>query len=267
MTADGTLANPEAVNWRDSLRRGAFEEALGRTRALELIGRGEPEAKLALERVVQLIQALRAKEYASAKRTSLEGFAGILGLETDGIPGALAALERADKASRGDLGTAIVALHEAREHQLTRAEAENQLGVLAALGGESDRARAHFEAALVTDPRHYRAITNLGNLDLEAGEVMVAEKRYREALSINADYATAHNNLAAALRRQGKRSESVAALKRAQRLAMKAYSKPPFSADGSGPAIPNLSSLWANPRVRTVLVVVVVVAVYLILRR
>jgi tetratricopeptide (TPR) repeat protein len=267
VTTDAPLTNPEAVNWRDSLQRGAFEEALGRTRALELIGRGEPEAKLALERVVDLIQALRAKEYAGAKRTSLDGITDILGFRTDGIPEAISALERAEKASGHDLEAAEIALHEARAHQLTRAEAENQLGVLAALGGESARARTHFEAALMADARHYRAITNLGNLDLEAGEVALAESRYREALNINAEYATAHNNLAAALRRQGKRSASVAALKRSQKLAMKAYSKPPPNADGSIPAIPTVSSLWANPRVRTVVVVVAVIAAYLIFRR
>jgi tetratricopeptide (TPR) repeat protein len=256
VTADAPLANPEAVNWRDSLQRGAFEEALGRTRALELIGRGEPEAKLALERVVELIQALRAKEYANAKRVSLGGINEILNLETNGIPEAISALERAE-----------IALHEAREHRLICAEAENQLGVLAALGGESKRARTHFEAALMADARHYRAITNLGNLNLEAGEVTVAESRYREALNINPDYATAHNNLAAALRKQGKRSASVAALKRSQRLAMKAFSKPPSNPDGSVPAVPTISSLWANPRVRTIVIVVLVVVVYIMFRR
>lgn len=267
MSAEGTLANPEAVNWRDSLRRGAFEEALGRTRALELINQAEPEARSALERVVQLIQALRAKDYASAKSVRLDGISGTLGLETGGIPGALDALERAEKAMRNDLESTVTALHEAAAHALIRAEAQNQLGVLAALGGESDRARTHFAAALVADARHYRAITNLGNLDLEIGELKLAEARYREALTINPEYATAHNNLAAALRRQGKRSESVAALKRSQRLAMKSYARAPSRSDGSGPAIPSLSSLWADQRVRTALIVVAVIAVYLILRR
>lgn len=261
------LANPEAVNWRDSLRRGAYEEALGRTKALELIGRGEPEARSALERVVQLTQALRAKEYAGAKGVQLDGFSEILGLQADGIPNALDALERAERAMRGNLETAVAALHEARAHPLIRAEAENQLGVLAALGGEPDQARAHFLSALDFDARHYRAITNLGNLDLEAGELSLAEGRYRQALGINPEYATAHNNLAAALRRQGKRSESVAALKRSQRLAMKSFSRSPSRADGSGPALPKLSSLWADQRIRTGLIVVAVIAVYLILRR
>ena len=261
------LANPEAVNWRDSLRRGAYEEALGRTRALELIGRAEPDARSALERVVQLVQALRAKEYASARSVRLDGFSDILSLESDGIPGALEALERAEKAMRSNLEMAVGALQEASAHPITRAEAENQLGVLAALGGEPERAREHFKAALEADARHYRAITNLGNLDLEAGELIVAEGRYREALVINPEYATAHNNLAAALRKQGKRSESVAALKRSQKLAMKSFSKPAPRADGSGPAVPNLSSLWADQRVRTGLIVVAVIAAYLILRR
>jgi tetratricopeptide (TPR) repeat protein len=267
VTADAPLANPEAVNWRDSLGRGAFEEALGRTQALELIGRGEPEAKQALERVVELIQALRAKAYADARRVSLEGINEVLSLEVNGIPEAIAALERAEKASRSDLETAETALHEARAQPLTRAEAENQLGVLAALAGDSSRAQTHFEAALLADPRHYRAITNLGNLSLEAGEVTVAEARYREALTINPDYPTAHNNLAAALRKQGKRSASVAALKRSQRLAMKAFSKPPSNPDGSVPTVPTISSLWANPRVRTVVIVVLFIAVYILFRR
>ncbi|HWG85930.1 MAG TPA: tetratricopeptide repeat protein, partial [Deinococcales bacterium] len=78
-----------------------------------------------------------------------------------------------------------------------------------------------FERALAHDARHYRAIANLGNLELEGGNPAAAVERYREAIRINPDYSTAHHNLAAALRRQGKIAASVTSLKRAQKLSVK----------------------------------------------
>ena len=95
------------------------------------------------------------------------------------------------------------------------------LGVLHALRGEPEAARAVFEEALLSDPGHYRAVTNIGNLELEAGQPALAEARYREVLRLNPDYDGAYHNLGVALRRQGKVHESVGAIRRAQRLSMK----------------------------------------------
>ncbi|MDL2345974.1 tetratricopeptide repeat protein, partial [Deinococcus sp. MIMF12] len=106
-------------------------------------------------------------------------------------------------------------------HPLTRPEALNALGVLHALREEGQEAREQFGAALTHDPGHYRAGTNLGNLDLEEGRLAEAEARYREVIRVQPDYDGAHHNLGVALRRQGRLAESVASIRRAQRLGLK----------------------------------------------
>lgn len=110
------------------------------------------------------------------------------------------------------------ALAGAQGHPLTRAEAWNLLGVLAAETGETALAADAFARALAADPGHYRALTNRAGLATERGEDAAAEADLRRALELNADHHAAWQNLAVILRRQGKRSEAVQALKRAQRL-------------------------------------------------
>ena len=269
MTPESATTNPNSpINWQDSLSRGAFEEALSRLKALDLIGQGQPEARGALERLVGLLEALRAKEYAVARKISLEGISGVLGVDTMGVASALESLEQAERLMRTNAAEAMNALNQAREHPLTRAEAENQLGVLTVLNGQSEKGRSHFMASLAADSRHYRAITNLGNLELEDGKPDVAEARYREALQLNSEYSTAYNNLAAALRRQGKRSESVAALKRSQRLAMRAATRPsPLSGEPATQNSRRWADLWDNQYFRIGFIVVSAIILYIIFRR
>lgn len=104
------------------------------------------------------------------------------------------------------------------DHPATRPEALNHLGVLNALLGNIDTARTLFEEILNIDPKHHRARTNLGNLFLEEGDFATAEQHYRAALALQPDYATAHNNLSAALKKQKKIGAAVKALKKSHRL-------------------------------------------------
>lgn len=113
---------------------------------------------------------------------------------------------------------AEAALTGALAHPLTRAEALNLLGVLAAETGDAGRAAQVFAQALAADPGHYRALTNRAGLAAERGDDASAEADLRRALELNPDHHAAHQNLAVVLRRQGKRGEAVRALRRAQRL-------------------------------------------------
>lgn len=262
---------PEAANWRSSLERHQFEEALARLKALSLVGQGESEHQDALERLVMFFESLRAKNYLAAGRVNRLGWSA-LQVQVLGLDEMLTALTSAEESWRNGDERVRTALQPALEHPLTRAEASNQLGVLEAVCEKPDLARTHFQAALASDPRHYRAITNLGNLELESGNLQTAEMRYREALKLNPEYSVAYNNLAAVLKRQGKRGEAVDMLKKSQRMSMKEIrGQNRKGVLNAGNAAPNLQTraaeMWANTTIRTVIVVVLIVVAYQIFKR
>jgi tetratricopeptide (TPR) repeat protein len=262
---------PEAADWRSSLERQQYEEALARLKALSLVGQGDTEHQDALERLVMFFESLRAKNYLGAKRINRSGWSA-LDVPVMGLDENLDALITAEESWRNGDERVRAALQPALEHPLTRAEANNQLGVLEAVCEKPDLARSHFQAALATDPRHYRAITNLGNLELEIDNLQTAEMRYREALKLNPEYSVAYNNLAAVLKRQGKRGEAVDMLKKSQRMSLKEIRQQNRKGvSNSSNAAPDLqtrvSELWANTTVRTVIVVVLIVVAYQILKR
>lgn len=101
-------------------------------------------------------------------------------------------------------------------HPLLDAETDTLRGTLRVLNNDVEAAHTLFEAALAHDPRHYRALTNLGNLALEAGNTDEAVEHYEAALKLNEDFANAHHNLGVAYRRQGKLNKSVRSLRKAQ---------------------------------------------------
>ena len=264
-------AIPQAANWRDSLMRQQYEEALARLKALSLVGQGDKNTEEELERLVAFLECLRAKNYLGAKRMNRSGWSA-LDVPVLGLDEMLDALITAEDSWRNGDVRVRVALQPALDHPLTRAEAHNQLGVLEAVCEHPDLARQHFQAALASDTRHHRAITNLGNLELEAGNLQTAEMRYREALKLNPEYSVAYNNLAAVLKRQGKRGEAVDMLKKSQRMSLKeirGQSKGTASTSsnplGTGLGA-QLAKLWANTTTRTIIVVVAIVVVYKIIK-
>ena len=101
------------------------------------------------------------------------------------------------------------------------AEVSMLLGTAHVYLGDEEAARPHFEDALAVDPKHYRALTNLGNLALERGEVDAAIELYEQALAVNEEFPNAHHNLGVAYRRKGQVGKSVKHLRRAQRLAQR----------------------------------------------
>lgn len=252
---------PQQIDWQGDLERREFEKALGKLRALAVVGRAEPDAESAVTRVVDALEAIRAKNYAGALKTSFEGWES-LGLEVSGVKPAITALQAADANWRNAQTAMRASLEAAKTCWLTRSEAENNLGVLEALSENVTAARTHFQAALAADSRHYRALTNLGNLELEAGNLEQAEILYKQVIAIQPEYSVVYNNLAAAMRKRGKRHESVEYLKKSQRLHMRELRG---QTKGTAVGVPQgnqLSKFFANPVARWGLAIAVIYVVW-----
>ena len=76
-----------------------------------------------------------------------------------------------------------------------------------------------FCAALAQDERCAPALVNLGNMLLEGGHALDAIDYYDAAIRADETYPAAYRNLGIALRRVGRRAESVRALRSADRIA------------------------------------------------
>ncbi|MFC4425389.1 tetratricopeptide repeat protein [Deinococcus navajonensis] len=211
------------------LRNGQWTQAIELARRERL----DVDVQDALEVLPAFQDHVRARRYPGARlalgayRTALgrapvtspERAAVEYAVSPDDLEAALAALDGLQQES--DERALAAGLAPALAHPLTRAEALNMQGVLAAMLGNAAGSRALLEEALQADPKHYRALTNLGNLDLEAGNAAQAEQHYRQVIALNPDYDGGHHNLGVALRRQGRIGESVAAIRRGQRLSVK----------------------------------------------
>ncbi len=214
----------DTLPWTASLQAGEF----GQARARAARDGADPLLLAALEDLDALSGAIRARSYAQARRLLVryQDTARETPLadhfDPSGLDAAMGALEANEGPARP---TEVAQLREqlapAFAHPLTQAEALNALGVLHALREEHADARAAFGEALTRDPQHYRALTNLGNLLLEDGDLDGAEAAYRRALELNRDYPGAHHNLAVVLRKRRRVGESIRALKTSQRLAMR----------------------------------------------
>jgi len=107
---------------------------------------------------------------------------------------------------------------------LVAAEAEDKAFLLNKRGvarvGLQQRELAYddFVAALDCNARHAPALTNLGNLLLERGEIDAAIARYEAAAAADPEYAVAYLNLGAAYKRANRFPEAVRAMRHAHRL-------------------------------------------------
>jgi len=128
---------------------------------------------------------------------------------------ALDALERGDFAGAEEALTALLEGEDAAER---RAFILNKRGV-ARIGLERRKqAAADFTAALDARPAYAPALTNLGNLSLDAGDAAAAIARYEAAIAADPQYAIAHLNLGVAYKRAGRIADGVRAWRTAQRL-------------------------------------------------
>ena len=109
----------------------------------------------------------------------------------------------------------------AAEHELFLAEIANVRGTASIFDNELERARAEFRRALEIDPKHYRALTNMGNAALEDGNFDEAIEYYQQAINLNGDFPNAHHNLGVAWRKKGNIAKSIASLKAGQKAQQK----------------------------------------------
>jgi len=98
------------------------------------------------------------------------------------------------------------------------AAARNKRAIVAIRRGDRALAVDELVLALEADPRSPAAITTLGNLLLESGDVDEAVLHYEYAILIDDAYAPAYHNLGVALHRRGRRGEAVRMLRKATRL-------------------------------------------------
>jgi tetratricopeptide (TPR) repeat protein len=132
-------------------------------------------------------------------------------------PRALAAwnLERGRANEAEPLFTALLA--EASDPR-ERAWLHNKRGVARARLQRRDEASADFRTALEAVAAYAPALTNLGNMYLESGDLDEAIAHYEAAIRADEEYPPAHHNLGVAYRRLGRIGDSVRELRKAQRL-------------------------------------------------
>lgn len=201
--------------WRDELARGRFGAA---HRAFTFSREDAPEVGRALAGLTEVESLVRDKAWGRAVKRfgRIEDRPAIVSwslLEED-----LARLQRSGEALDRRRPDDALAELEGLKSGLFDAEAETQRGTALIYDDRLEEAAGCFERALDIDPRHFRALTNLGNVALEEGRVDDAIAAYERALKLNDSFANAHHNLAVAHRRKGDLGKSVRSLRRAQRL-------------------------------------------------
>lgn len=213
---DPIIEMARAGDWRSLLAIGRFGLA---EQTYRLTGGDDLDLRSTLSGLAEVEGSVRSKSLARAQRRLGEVVrtpADLLdwaGLEAD-----LATLVEATKAvDQREAETAREALARLRT-ELFLAEREALLGTISVYEQDLGAAHAHLAAALAVDPNHVRALTNRGNLKLEAGEVDGAIEDYQRAIKLDDSFANAHHNLGVAYRRKGQVGKSVSSLRRAQRL-------------------------------------------------
>lgn len=249
------LATARAGDWRGLAALGRFGLAHQTLRIATIAGQPRGDEVDALDALAEVEVAVRSKapRRAIARLAKLDERPSDL-VDWTALEADLVALVDVNAAvDRREASEAREALASVRSEYFA-AERDAQYGTVAVLEGELDRARAHLEAALVRDPNHVRALTNRGNLKLEAGELDAAIVDYERAIKLDDDFANAHHNLGVAYRRKGQVGRSVASLRRAQRASAKRDAAEARTAvAGTGAA----ARRWLRPTLLVVAVVAV----------
>ena len=205
-----------ASSWQDLLNEGRVADALSAYYAGD-------EDNLAiggmLKDLLNVQRNLREKAWRKAK--DLSKTIALSSLNKQSMVEEIDRLQEASDALNKRKPEDALALLDDVYTSLLKGEANTLRGTAFIYLNDPERARASFDAALAIDPKHYRAITNLGNLALEAGEVDSAIASYERALAINEGFSNAHHNLGVALRKKGQITKSVRSLKKAQGAAQR----------------------------------------------
>lgn len=203
--------------WQQALEQGNPSEALNLYRTTDgsdETTEGVLESFVKIQTFLREKNPAKAREVLSKQTTTLEWLEEI----KNDLKVQLTTLEEATKAlDKHDPDTALDRLNTITS-PLLLAEAETLRGTALIYHNDTVGAKAAFERAVSRDPNHYRAITNLGNLALEANNLDEAILKYEHALKLNENFANAHHNLAVAYRKKGMVSKSVSELKKAQRV-------------------------------------------------
>jgi Flp pilus assembly protein TadD len=118
----------------------------------------------------------------------------------------------------GRLEAALQAYQSILEHDSNHAWAHSRIGAIMAQWDRVDEAEAALRKAIELDPKLAQAHSNLGNIFYVRGEYEAALQKYQDAVALNPENPIFHQNLHAALKKLGRLSEAVAALKQAHRL-------------------------------------------------
>ncbi len=177
----------------------------------------DPDMLTLLRRVDEVLERLREKRYPQAVKLA-SALGPVSGFEPGPFRQGVAVLEKSGAhLGRGEAEAALALLGQPVT-PLLAAEHETQRGTAYVFLGETGRAETAFKHAAELDPKHYRALTNLGNLLLEEGRTDEAIALYERAIRLNESFPNAHHNLGVAYRRKGQVSKSVASIRRAQKV-------------------------------------------------
>jgi tetratricopeptide (TPR) repeat protein len=209
------MDNPQPT-WQEALNNGNASEALKLYRVND---NSDELTENTLELFVDVQELLREKNSTKAKQkleqhTQTPDWADQL---LNKLPPQLATLEAATKSLDKHEPDKTLEFLQTVTVPLLLAEKETLRGTALIYHNDTAHSKLAFEKALSIDAQHYRALTNLGNLALEAGNIDEAIICYEKALKLKEDFANAHHNLAVAYRKKGQVSKSVSALKKAQR--------------------------------------------------
>ncbi len=207
-------ADAPVLTWQEHLVQGDIDSAQAvAVRDPQL----DPGVRHGLEDLAGLMALLRSKSFNRAKRhlDSIEDrFAGF---DWEALTAQFDALREASGHLDERQPDEALERLQSVDLPIYQAEVRNMRGTAFIFTGDTEAARAEFEATLELDPRHYRALTNMGNAALEAGDHDAAIALYERAIALNADFPNAHHNLGVAWRKKGNISRSIRSLKAGQR--------------------------------------------------
>jgi tetratricopeptide (TPR) repeat protein len=199
-------------DWQDLLKQRHVEEAL---RAYRQEGSDEETVSF-LESLAHIQDLLREKNALQAQKVLTQTIPEWAKSLVSELEPQLSTISQAQKdLDRHEAEKTLGAL--SSFHPLLMGEAETLRGTALIYQNDLSAAKAAFEKALEHDPKHYRAMTNLGNIALEANQLDQAIAHYEQALKLNQNFTNAYHNLAVAYKKKGEVGKSVRALKQAQR--------------------------------------------------
>lgn len=204
----------ESATWQTFLAAGKLDEAL---LSYRLHHEGQSSETLEqLEILSSMRNALRGKSWNRAIRMIKNREDSFTLLNPENLINELEGLKAAAETLDQRQPEAALEMLDKLELAQIASEVETLRGTAYIYINDLNKAKTAFHAALDLDPKHYRAITNLGNLALEEGQLDEAIVAYEKALKIDDSFPNALHNLGVAYRKKGQVSKSVQMLRKAQ---------------------------------------------------